>query len=331
MNLRHVSFFACIAMLAALSVADEPAAPRSNEEGFVPLYNGKDLSGWEVQRGNIEAWKADGELLSCVGERGGWLRTSKVYSDFVLRLEYRLPPDGNSGVGLRFPSEGNPAHDGMEVQLLDDDAEKYKDLVAAQYTGSIYYQAAAKRGAIKPPGEWNTFEVTCRGPHVKVVLNGQVVNDVELDKIIKAEGNYAALADRPEIGFVGMQSHGSHVDFRKIRIKDLDTTTTSGLKYVDIAEGKGEIVPKEATVTVHYTGRFTSGKKFDSSRDREQPVPFPLSAVIPGWQEGVAGMKVGGRRKLVIPPQLAYGEAGVPPMIPPDSTLIFDVEVLAIK
>jgi hypothetical protein len=303
--------------------------------GFVPLYNGKDLTGWEVQNGKISAWKANGELLSCVAKHGGWLRTSKMYSDFVLRLDYRIPPGGNSGVGLRFPGEGDPAHEGMEIQILDDNADIYKrmNLVPAQHTGGIYYQAPAKQGAAKPVGEWNTFEITCLGPHVKVVLNGELVNDVMIDQFTEGKGNHKALAERPEIGYIGLQSHGgatddsSRVDFRHIEIKDLTTGRPSGLRYVDLTEGTGKLVPSGAMIEVHYTGRLTDGRKFDSSRDRGEPAKIPLGGVIPGWQEGIPGMKVGGRRKLIVPPGLGYGAKGHAKDIPPNATLVFDVEV----
>jgi hypothetical protein len=298
---------------------------------FQALYNGKDLSGWDVKDGKLESWQADGALLSCVKPGGGWLRTKRTYSDFVLRLEYRIPAGGNSGVGLRFPATGNPAHVGMEIQVLDDDAPKYAKLNAAQYTGGIYYQAPAKRGAIKPAGEWNSYEISCIGPQVKIVLNDKVINDVDLDKYTKGEDGKTALADRPRLGYVGLQSHGSRVDFHNIAIKNLATTMKSGLQYTDLTVGKGDPVPAGATVTVHYTGRLVEGKKFDSSRDREQPATFSLERVIRGWQEGIPGMRVGGRRKLIIPPELAYGERGARGVIPPNATLVFDVQVLAIK
>ena len=323
-------FVVAVALLAGGLInarAGDPPKSEAKEEGFVRLYNGKDLSGWEVQGGKIEAWKADGELLSCVSEGGGWLRTTKMYSDFVLRIEWRIPKGGNSGIGLRFPPTGDPAHDGMEIQVLDDDDEQYKKLKDAQYTGGIYYQAPAKRGAAKPPGEWNVYEITCLGPHVTVMLNGKVINDAMVDTFKAGLGGYMPLADRPEIGHVGMQSHGSRVDFRNIEIKNLTKATASGLQYVDIASGGGKEVPAGAKVNVLLNGRLVSGKKFETGRDRQAPVEMPLNGVIPGLQEGIPGMKVGGRRKLIIPPELGYGKRGDGNLIPPDAILIYDVEV----
>ena len=111
------------------------------------------------------------------------------------------------------------------------------------------------------------------------------------------------------------------------------TRMPSGLRYQDVAVGSGEEVTAGRTAVVHYTGWLPDGKKFDSSRDRGEPFSFPLGAgqVIAGWDQGVAGMKVGGRRKLVIPAELGYGEAGAPPDIPPNSTLVFDVELLGVQ
>jgi len=108
------------------------------------------------------------------------------------------------------------------------------------------------------------------------------------------------------------------------------TTTASGLQYWDIVTGTGATAAPGNVVKVHYSGFLTTGAKFDSSRDRGEPFTFPLGAgqVIKGWDEGVAGMKVGGQRQLRIPPELGYGAAGAPGAIPPNATLIFDVELL---
>jgi FKBP-type peptidyl-prolyl cis-trans isomerase FkpA len=107
----------------------------------------------------------------------------------------------------------------------------------------------------------------------------------------------------------------------------------SKLQIEDVVVGTGIEAVKGKIVSVHYTGWLTDGKKFDSSKDRGQPFDFPLGRghVIQGWDEGVAGMKIGGKRKLTIPPELAYGARGFPPVIPPNSTLVFEVELLEIK
>ncbi|MFY9269297.1 MAG: FKBP-type peptidyl-prolyl cis-trans isomerase [Candidatus Manganitrophaceae bacterium] len=109
--------------------------------------------------------------------------------------------------------------------------------------------------------------------------------------------------------------------------------TESGLEYVDLVEGKGVSPKKGDLVIVHYTGWLTNGKKFDSSVDRNEPFQFPIGTgrVIRGWDEGVATMKVGGKRKLTIPPDLGYGKRGAGSVIPPDATLLFEVELLGIK
>lgn len=109
-------------------------------------------------------------------------------------------------------------------------------------------------------------------------------------------------------------------------------TTATGLQYEDIVVGTGASPVKRGTVVVHYVGTFPDGRPFDSSRDRAEPFAFVLGTgnVIRGWDEGIAGMKVGGRRKLIVPPHLAYGERGAGGVIPPNATLHFDVELLEV-
>ena len=117
-----------------------------------------------------------------------------------------------------------------------------------------------------------------------------------------------------------------------MKVNGQPTTTPSGLQYWDIVVGTGATAAAGNTVKVHYTGFLTTGAKFDSSRDRGEPFSFPLGAgqVIKGWDEGVAGMKVGSQRQLKIPPQLGYGASGAGGAIPPNATLIFDVELLEV-
>jgi FKBP-type peptidyl-prolyl cis-trans isomerase len=111
------------------------------------------------------------------------------------------------------------------------------------------------------------------------------------------------------------------------------TTTESGLTIIDLVDGDGETCTAGQAVTVHYTGWLQNGTKFDSSHDRDEPFEFDLGAgrVIPGWDEGVLGMKVGGKRKLTIPPKLAYGSKGAGGVIPPNATLVFEVELIEVE
>jgi peptidylprolyl isomerase len=114
---------------------------------------------------------------------------------------------------------------------------------------------------------------------------------------------------------------------------DNATTTASGLKYIDVVEGDGASPTKGKKVTVHYTGTLEDGTKFDSSKDRNSPFSFTIGVgqVIEGWDEGVATMKVGGQRTLIVPPELGYGQSGAGGVIPPNATLIFDVELLKVS
>jgi hypothetical protein len=195
-------------------------------EGFTPLFNGKDLTGWKVrQGGNPDVWGAEPGILYVNGKGGDWLMTEKEYSDFELRLEFKLPKAGNSGVALRCGLKGNPHSEaGMEIQLLDDpwylDKKNYKEgLKPTQKTGSIYGIVPPSKDALKPVGEWNQMRITANGPRIAVELNGEKIVDANLNDHKDKEKDHKGMM-RPK-GHLGLQSHDGRVEFRNLYVKEL--------------------------------------------------------------------------------------------------------------
>jgi hypothetical protein len=190
-------------------------------EGFTPLFNGKDLTGWKVHNGKMDVWGAENGVLFVQGGGGGWLMTEKEYDNFEVRLEFKVPKKGNSGVALRAPLKGDPAYEGMEIQILDD--HNYKDLRDAQHTGSIYDVVPPTLNGLaanKPFGEWNTYQITAKGRQITVVLNGVKSVDANLDDYVKKHGEKHPGISR-ETGHLGLQSHDGRVEFRNIYVKPL--------------------------------------------------------------------------------------------------------------
>ncbi len=196
--------------------------PAEADEGFRPLFNGRDLAGWTGGEGGYAA--EDGKIVVHPERGGGNLFTDRDYADFVLRFELKLAPAANNGLGVRAPLEGDAAYGGLELQILEDGSPVYWGLRPTQYHGSIYGVVPARRGFLKPPGEWNAQEVTVRGRRVTVVVNGSTVVDADLDEA--AAGGTADGRDHPglkrESGRIGFLGHGSAVEFRNIRIKELE-------------------------------------------------------------------------------------------------------------
>jgi hypothetical protein len=209
---------------------------QAQDDGFTPLFNGKDLTGWVYgRRGEAEnrtgkGYQVENGVLFTTNEDGGNLYTEKEYADFVLRFDFKLTENANNGIGIRAPLEGDAAYAGIEIQVLDDSGSKYTTLRQAQYHGSIYQMVAAKRGFQKPVGEWNSQEITAKGPQITVKLNGTTIVDASLDDV-KDEALLAKHRDlsRPEgsrgiantRGHIGLLGHGTRVEFRNIRIKEL--------------------------------------------------------------------------------------------------------------
>jgi HEAT repeat protein len=190
-------------------------------EGFVPLFNGSDLTGWV---GDTKGYIVEDGKIVVDPERGsGNLYTASEYSDFVFRFEFKLTPGANNGLGIRAPLEGDAAYAGLEIQILDDTAPEYKDLKPYQYHGSVYGVVPAKRGFLKPVGEWNEEEVVVRGRRVTIKLNGVTIVDADLDQAatpqtLDGRDHPGLERERGHIGFLG---HGSRLEFRRIRIKVL--------------------------------------------------------------------------------------------------------------
>ena len=185
------------------------------------LFNGKDLTGWA---GEKKAYVVNDGVLAYKPELGGGsLFTEKDYNDFILHFEFKLTPGANNGLAIRTPFKGWAAYHGMELQILDNTAEKYKDLHAYQFHGSVYGVAPAKRGFLKPVGQWNFQEVVAKGRQLTVNLNGETILDVDLDEV-----STPATVDGKEhpglkrtTGRIGFLSHNDPLEFRNIRIKEL--------------------------------------------------------------------------------------------------------------
>ncbi|MCI0359151.1 MAG: DUF1080 domain-containing protein [Planctomycetaceae bacterium] len=216
--MRHFAFcFACCVAQSILIVQTIEAAD------FAPLFDDKSLDGWVVKGEPGKPapdgqWQIkDGVLTAMPGH--SWLSTAKMYGDFTLRLEWRVPENGNSGVFIRVPdlkAGEQPYVQGIEIQVLDDSGPQFQGkLKPWQYAGSIYGAVPAENSGYKGKGEWNTFEITCRGPQIEVVMNGNKVAAGDAEKI-------DVLKTRPRRGYIGLQNHGTPVEYRKIELKQLD-------------------------------------------------------------------------------------------------------------
>ncbi|MGF7078076.1 DUF1080 domain-containing protein [Mucilaginibacter sp. UYCu711] len=195
------------------------------KDGFKVLFDGTNMFNWI---GNtVDYTMEDGTIaVHPKGTKGGSARgnlyTKEEFSDFTFRFEFKLTPGANNGLGIRAPLEGDAAYTGMELQILDNEHPMYKDLHVYQYHGSVYGTIPAKRGFLKPVGEWNYEEVIVKGPKIKVILNGTVINDADITEARKngaADGKPHPGLQR-ESGHIGFLGHGDELYFRNIRVKD---------------------------------------------------------------------------------------------------------------
>ncbi|MEJ7736919.1 MAG: DUF1080 domain-containing protein [Chitinophagaceae bacterium] len=193
-----------------------------NKAGYKVLFDGTNMDEWI---GNITDYVIEDGVMVIRPQPGsrGNLYSKDEYGDFSFRFEFKLTNGANNGLGIRAPLEGDAAYTGMELQILDNDADVYKNLEKYQYHGSVYGVIPAQRGFLKPVGEWNNQEVIVKGPKIKVILNGTVILDGDLTEArqkgtLDKKSHPGIFRDKGHFGFLG---HGSVVYFRNIRVKEL--------------------------------------------------------------------------------------------------------------
>lgn len=218
---RHPRFQQIILNAVYWCAGRKPPGPRTPRppKGFVSLFNGVNLEGWgEV---GPPCWSVQDGVIQCSGlsESTGWLRSNRMYRDFILRLEYRIAPGGNSGIFLRAPHYGRSSRLGMELQIQDDGTSPPSNTC----TSAVYSVVTPRVNPARPAGEWNQVEITLKDRHLRVVWNGQLVHDIYLDDPALSANlpRTHLLYRRPNWGYIGLQNHRSLVEFRNIFLKEL--------------------------------------------------------------------------------------------------------------
>ena len=194
------------------------------EEGTVEMFNGKDFSGWVIEgaktsgkgKDQTPIWSVQDGMIHCTGQGFGFLRYDKLLGDFIFEVEYRASPRANSGIGIRSvkytgKAGTRPSFAAYEIQILDDAGKT----PTAHSSGSLYRYVAPRVNAARPAGQWNQIRIECRGPKVRVTLNGQTIHDLDQTRI-------EAIKDKPLAGYVSLQTHTRAIDFRHPRLKELD-------------------------------------------------------------------------------------------------------------
>jgi hypothetical protein len=234
--------FLCL-FSAALAARD--VSPANKGAGFVALFDGKTLDGWHVM--GTPGWTVRDGVIAAPGKGSGWLRSDKEYDNFVLRLEFKNSPRGNSGVFIRAGDKGRTSRTGMEIQIFDDAGKEPNK----NSSGSLYDMVPPTKNAAKPAGEWSEYEITANGTRIQVKLNGEIVQDVRTDdpainaalekRVASDKARYdkqvaaaaagtkaprplqpfPLLKERRTKGYIGLQNHGTPVEFRNVRIKEL--------------------------------------------------------------------------------------------------------------
>lgn len=196
-----------------------PRAIVGQEPSFEPLFNGKDLAGW---KGETESYEVRDGVLACKKGKSGVLFTERAVKDCVIRVVYKLSPGGNNGIAIHYPGTGTGSLDGMcEIQLLDDTHPKYAKLDPRQANGSAYGLIAARKGHLKPIGEWNTMEITVRGHTLAVDVNGTRVMEGDVSMVEKKMRKEPHPGLMRTEGHIGLCGHRDPVEFRSIEVRPL--------------------------------------------------------------------------------------------------------------
>ncbi|MHC4351128.1 MAG: family 16 glycoside hydrolase [Planctomycetota bacterium] len=244
-TIRSIFAFVAVAVLLPVSLSVARLSEEEIQQGFVSIFDGESLAGWQ---GATEHWTAENGSLAFIRKGaarskkellGLKLMSTREYSDFILRFDCKIPKGSNNGVAVRAPLEGDPAFDGMEIQILD--THYYRKIKDYEVFGSVYGVAPAKIGHLKPNGQWNSNEILCQGKHVKVTLNGTVIVDLDLDSIdtrtVDGQNHPGLKREKGHIGFLG---HTGRVEFRHIRIKELSIEKPSDeVAYFPPPESEG--------------------------------------------------------------------------------------------
>ena len=192
---------------------------KRDDAGFESIFTGKQFIGWA---GPIDEYEIKDGTIICKPGQGGTIYTREVYSDFVVRLEYKLPPGGKSGLAIRYPGSGDAAYVGMcMIPVVDDSGNQSKNLDPRQANGSAYGMVAAHRGYLRAPGQWNFEQVTVKGSTIKVELNGTTILDADLSDATDFLANHPHPGKDRSSGHFGFAGHSDPVQFRNIRIKRL--------------------------------------------------------------------------------------------------------------
>jgi hypothetical protein len=217
--------------IVGLSALGPMAGAETDDEGFVRLFDGKDLAGWTM--GADQSWVVDDGVIALQREMDGrehnfdYLWTKDKYGDFILELEFKVPERANSGVFLRTSDLRDPVYTGIEVQVSN--SYDRARITRGGTAGAIYDCLAPTKNTVKPPGEWNHYRITCRDHLITVVLNGEKILQMDLDQWTEPRKNPdgtpnkfpRALKDFAREGYIGFQDHGRPVWYRNIRIKRL--------------------------------------------------------------------------------------------------------------